>query len=488
MVVCPGFIDMHTHCDDELGNPECRANLNYLIQGVTTVVTGNCGESVSLGVLKTKEKWEKQGIGTHVVFLVGHGNIRRKVMGNAPRKAAPGEIEKMKILVGNAMKEGAWGMSTGLEYAPGRFSDTEEVIALTKVVGQYHGVYTSHMRDEAARIVEAIEETVRIAGETGVRTDISHLKVTGKNNWGLMEQAVKTIVDARKEGIYVVADQYPYIQSAPIGLLSTFVEIPGSIKRLAGLREKIDKNRWWEADWDSLVAAYHKELIKALKNKKKRNRIKVLTLKGRPNDPSPVAMWGWHDFNVLVAVKNRQLVGKNFTELGDRDDVIFDRVVQLILEEPDILYGGGSQSVEDHAYALRQDFVMVSSDGAAHAVRGDGVKAVRDHPRDFGSQTRVLRRFVREEKLLTCEDAVRKMTSLPASFLQMKKRGLLKEGFKADVVVFDPHTVRDNATYADSRRYSSGVYYVLSDGKISIDRGKYHGALNGRVLLLTENH
>lgn len=488
-IVCPGFIDMHTHCDYDIGSPLCKANLNYLIQGVTTVVTGNCGESVSLDVTKTKEKWEKQGIGTNAVLLVGHGNIRQKVMKNALRKASSEEIDKMKVVVRKAMEEGAWGMSTGLEYNPGRFADTEEVITLTHIVAEYNGVYATHMRDEAARIIDAINETIRIAEETGIRADISHLKVTGKNNWGLMEDAIQAIEGARQKGIYIVADQYPYIQSAPIGLLSTFVEIPETMEPLAKLRKKINQNHWWEPDWESVQSTYHKELIKTLKNDSSRNEIKQLTLHGQPKNPSAVAMWGWHDFTVLVALKNLKLVGTNFSDISDKGDAaIFDKIVELIIDEPNILYGGGSQSQTDHSTAMKQNWVMVSSDGLAHPISQDITKQVRDHPRDFGSQTRALRKFVREEKLLTLEDAVRKMTSLPASFLQLKNRGLLIEGFKADLVIFDPQTVRDNATYADSRRYASGVDYVLIDGKISIEKGEYKGALNGKLLLLTENH
>jgi len=193
LVVSPGFIDMHTHCDSGLGQLDTQANLNYLTQGVTTVVTGNCGGSVSLKVAETKKKWEDQGIGTNAVFLVGFGTIRRAVMGEEPREATPEEVEKMKAILRQAMKEGAWGVSTGLEYIPDRYASTEEVIAVTKVVGEFGGIYTSHMRDENSHIIEAIEETIRIGKETGVRVNIAHFKVCGKDIWGLMKDAVKVI-------------------------------------------------------------------------------------------------------------------------------------------------------------------------------------------------------------------------------------------------------------------------------------------------------
>jgi len=396
-----------------------------------------------------------------------------------------GEIEKMKSLARKAMEEGAWGMSTGLEYIPGRFADTQELIEIIRIVAEYKGIHTTHMRDEAGRIIEAIKEIIRLTEETKVRSIISHLKVTGKNNWGLMKKAVQTIEDARSRGIYITADQYPYIKSEPIGLLSTFLEIPKDMQLLSKLRAQVYRSQWQEKDREKALAAYHRELIKTLKDKEKRNMIKQLTVKGRPNDPSAVAMWGWHDFTILVAPKNKHLEGKNFIDIArelDRD--MFDILVNLVIDEPDILYGGGSQSEKDHNYALTQSWVMVSSDGSALPVIKESAKPVRGHPREFGSQTKILRKYVREKKLLSLEDAIRKMTSLPASVLQMKKRGMLLQGYTADLVIFDPETVRDNSTYSDSFKYPSGVEYVIIDGQISIKKGEYKGALYGKVLLL----
>jgi len=487
-VVCPGFIDMHTHCDGSLGNPGSNANLNYLSQGTTTVVTGNCGSSVSMNAMETKKIWEENGIGTNVVFLVGHGNARRSVMGNEPRKATIEEIEEMKVIIRRAMEDGAWGMSTGLEYVPGRYSATEEVIELTKIVGEFGGVYASHMRNENSGIVDAINETVRIARETGVRATVSHFKVTGKNNWGLMKDAVKAIEDARADGVYIVADQYPYTQSAPIGLISSFIRIPGDMKPFSELRSKRRDRSLPESERDALDEQYRDELESALSDRSKREQIRKLTVEGSPNNPSAVASWGWHDFSIMVSDKYPQFVGKNFIDIANEQERdIFDIVVELIINEPGILYAGGAQSTEDQEYALQQDWVMVSSDGGAHRIVEESDDPVRGHPRDFGSQTRILGKFVRDNRLFTLENAVRKMTSLPASFLQMKKRGLLLEGYKADLVIFDPESVSDNATYADSRRYCSGIEYVMIDGKISVEKSEFTGSLHGKVLLLTEN-
>lgn len=488
MAVSPGFIDMHTHCDYGLDRPDSKANLNYLIQGTTTVVTGNCGDSVSLKVAETKKRWEDEGIGTNVVFLVGHGTIRRAVMEEEPREAKREEIEKMQAVLRQSMKEGAWGMSTGLEYIPGRYANTEEIIELTKVVGEFGGIYTSHMRDESTRIIEAIEETIRIGEETGVPVNIAHFKVCGKDIWGLLKDAVKVVNDARARGIYITADQYPYVQSAPVGPIISIAKVPEDMEPLAEIRKKMRDRNLLDAEREKLREQYVDELKKALSDKSKKEQIKKFTLEGLPDDPSDIALWGWHNYTILVAEKNTHLMGKNISDLArEQKRDAFDLVVDMILDEPDMLYSGGSMSEDDLQYALRQDWVMVSSDGDASPIIKKTDKPRRGHPRDYGSQTKVLRKYVREEKILTLENAIRKMTSLPASFLQMKDRGMLSGGYKADIVIFDPETVRDNSTYADAHQYSSGVEYVILNGKISIENGEYNDALNGKVLLLTEN-
>ncbi|MCK4264473.1 MAG: D-aminoacylase, partial [Candidatus Aminicenantes bacterium] len=486
LVISPGFIDMHTHCDGELGRVDNNANLNYLTQGVTTVVVGNCGGSVSLKVAETKKKWEDQGIGTNVVYLVGHGTIRRSVMEEEPREATPEEIEKMQAILRQAMKEGAWGMSTGLEYIPGRYGNTEEVIELTKVVGEFGGIYTSHMRDECTRIIEAIEETIRIGEETGVPVNIAHFKVCGKDIWGLMKDAVKVVNDARARGINITADQYPYGNSAPIGPIMSIPNVPEDMEPLAEIRKKMRNRDLEDEEREKLREQYVDELKKALSDKSKRAQIKKLTLEGLPHRPSAIAMWGWHNYTILVAEKNAHLMGKNISDLArEQKRDAFDIVADLIMDEPDMLYSGGSMSEDDVQYAMKQDWVMVSSDGGASPIIKEEEELRRGHPRTYGSFPKILRKYVREEKLLTLENAVRKMSSLPASFLKMKDRGLLLRGYKADIIVFDPETVRDNGTYADSRQYSTGIEHVIIDGKISIENGEYNDALNGKVLLLT---
>jgi len=486
LVAAPGFIDMHTHCDFTIGSPEACANLNYLAQGVTTVVTGNCGQG-TFDIAKTKAQWEKQGIGTNAALLIGFGTVRKAVLKVEPRDPTPGELEKMKDILRQGLREGAWGMSTGLEYIPDRYSKTEEVIALTKVVGEFGGIYTSHMRDEAAVICDAVRETVRIAEETGVRANIAHFKVCGKNNWGLMKEAIALIRDARARGVYVVADQYPYTKSAPFGPIWQIPVVPDDLKPLAEIRKKAEELYYKvgaEAELKKAGEQYLAELLKALADKPAREKIKKLTLEGTPHDPSPVALWGWHNFTILISRKHPELNEKNMADLmAEQKRDGFEILADLIIEEPDIFYSGGAMSEGEVEEALKEDWVMVSSDGTAAPLLKEGAGPESGHPREFASQAKVLRQYVREDKVLTLENAIRKMTSLPASFLGLKDRGLLLQGFKADLVLFNPDTVRDNATYLDSRKYASGIEYVLLNGKWGIEKGKFNGSLNGRVVL-----
>jgi len=485
LVVSPGFIDMHTHCDDGLNRSDSNANLNYLIQGTTTVRIGACGAGTNK-IAETKAAWEKQGIGTNAVLLVGDGPVRRAAMGDdLLRSPTPEEIEHMQELVRQAMREGAWGISTGLEYGgSNKVVTTEEVIAITQPVAEFEGIYTSHIRDEAALILDAIKETIRIGEETGVPVNVTHIKATGKYNWGLMKDAIQLIKDARARGVMVTADQYPFIQGAPIDFITGLADIPADMEPLAKLRKKMRSREISDEERKQVRQQYVVELQQALKDPAKRECIKESTYEKRLENPSSVARWGWQDFRIKVADKNAHLVDKMLVDIikeQNRDG--FDVVADLIIDEPDILFAAGSQSDDDMRYAMQQDWVMVSSDGSALPIVKDMEKPVRGHPRPFSSQAIVLRKYVREENLLTLENAVRKMTSLPAQFLKMKDRGLLLVGYKADVAIFNPETVRDNATYDNARQYATGVEYVIVNGKISVDKGKFNGSLNGKVLL-----
>jgi len=494
-VVSPGFIDIHTHCDAGLGKPESNANLNYLIQGTTTVITGNCGDG-AFNIAEIKDKWEKQGIGTNAIHLIGYCDVLEEVVGQEPRAPNPEELEKITEIVRQAMKEGAWGMSTGLEnHIPGRFSTTEEIIKVARVVGEYGGVYSSHQRNEFDRVPEATQETIRIAEEAGVRANVTHLKIGRKNCWGKMKEAVKLINDARKRGVYVVADMYPY-NYASGGTIIPIAEnagwapfhLPDDMEPFAELRKKMKVQNLADEERKKLREQYVDELAKVLSDKSKREQIRKSVLEGEPHRPSSVALAGWDSILVTVAMKNTQLIGKILSDIAEeqkRDP--FDVAADLVIDEPDLYVAMGVMSEEDMKYAMKQDWLMFSSDGDAWPIIKETDMPLIWHPRDFAGQARVLQKYVREEKVLTLENAIRKMTSLPASFLQIKDRGLLMKGYKADIAIFNPETVRINATHTDARQYSTGTEYVIINGKISIEIGEYNGALNGKLLLLTDN-
>jgi N-acyl-D-amino-acid deacylase len=494
LAISPGFIDMHTHCDSGLGQEDSNINLNYLIQGTTTVVTGNCGDG-TYKIAEIKDKWEEQGIGTNAVHLVGFGTVRSEVMGVEPRDADPEELEKIKELIRQGMKEGAWGLSTGLEYIPGRYASTDEIIEVAKVVSEYGGVYASHQRNEFDRVPEATQETIRIAEKAGVPANVSHLKVCRKNYWGKMGEVVELINEARSRGINIVADMYPY-HFASGGRILPMVRnagwapfhLPSDLEPLAELRKKMRNRDLSDADMKKLREKYMEELKVALADKSKREQIRKSVLEGEPHRPSSVALAGWDSYLVTVADKNSHLIGKILSDIAkEQNKDPFDLAAELVIDEPDLYVACGVMSEDDMKYAMKQDWLMFSSDGDAMSVLKETDLPRIGHPRAFGSQARVLRKYVREDKILTLENAIKKMSSVPASFLQMKDRGLLKKGYKADIVIFDPETVRDNSTNSDARQYSAGTEYVIVNGKISIEEGKYNGILNGKLLLLTEN-
>ena len=494
LVVSPGFIDVHTHADGGLGRPGSNRNLNYLNQGVTTVVTGNCG-SGTFEIAKTKAEWESRGIGTNAVHLIGFGDVRRAVMGTQPREAEADELEQMLSIVRQAMNEGAWGMSTGLEYVPDRYATTEEIIDAAKVVAEFGGIYASHQRNEFDRVPESTRETVRIAEEAGVPAITSHLKVCRKNAWGMMAEAVDVINDARARGVPIVADMYPYHFASggpilPIARNAGWApfHLPNDMEPFAQLRARLSEPNLSDEDEKALREQYVDELKKALSDDSKRQQIRQSVLEGSPHRPSSVALAGWDSYLVVVGDENAHLVGQILSDIAEeegRDP--FDLAAELVIQEPDLYVACGVMSEDDMRQAMEQEWLMFSSDGDAVQIAEETDPPVIAHPRAFGSQARVLSKYVREEKVLTLENAIRMMTSLPAQSLQMKNRGVLAEGYKADVVIFDPETIKDNATHADARQYSTGTETVIVGGKTSIESGEYNGALNGTLLLLTDN-
>lgn len=445
-VVAPGFIDVHTHIEGGIERHP-RAD-NFLLDGVTTVITGNCGSS-ELNLAAWFEKLEKLGLGINVASLVGHNSVRSEVMGAANRAASPAEIARMQGLVDRAMRDGAVGFSTGLEYIPGTYSNTAEVIALAKSAAAHGGVYTSHMRDEGLHEIEAITEAVNVGREAGMTVEISHLKIDRRAVWGASQRSLDLIEKFRREGVDVVADQYPYDRaSTNLGIrLPSWALADGKIKeRLAdpATRQKI--------------AAEMKQNLAAM---------------------------GETDYSFATVARfgpNPSYEGKTISEINSLKGrpAGADHDIETIF---DLMSAGGASmtyrlmSDQDIERIMRYPFTAIASDGGV-VQPGAGMP----HPRSYGTNARVLAEYVRKRGVLTLEDAIRRMTSLPARTFGLRDRGLLREGMAADLVMFDPAAVADQATYAKPHQYSKGFDMVVVNGKIAVEEGKSTQERSGRIL------
>jgi N-acyl-D-amino-acid deacylase len=445
LVVAPGFIDIHTHCDERIFKRGMNSLENFLTQGVTTVVTGNCG----MGTFDTGKffsELDKTGSGTNIVHLAGHNEIRKKVMGTAARKAGKYEIEEMKKLLSAAMEEGAAGMSTGLFYVPGTYSSSEELIELAEVVKKYGGFYASHIRDESDFTVgleEAIKEAIYIGEKTGVRVQISHIKALGKSVWGMSPKICDMIEKARRQGICIFADQYPYNASSTV--LSGAV-MPAIANEGDKLTESLIN--------PDLLSRIQKEIAENIERRGGAESLKVVSY-------SPD-----HNFD-----------GKSLSEISRiLASSVIDTVIYLVKTcDPYIIsYNMKDSDIETF---MKKDYVMTGSDGYIE-VPGEGTP----HPRCYGTFPRKIRKYVREEKIISLEHAIRAATSLPADMIGLKDRGYLKKGYAADTVIFDPEKITDNATYSEPHQYSSGIEYLLVNGQIVIENGEYNEKLPGKGL------
>ncbi|MFQ5926642.1 MAG: amidohydrolase family protein, partial [Terriglobia bacterium] len=432
-VVAPGFIDVHMHVERSL--PERPTADNLVADGVTSIVTGNCGGSeVAIGAWF--ERLQQSGVGVNVATLVGHNAVRRRVMGTENRAATPEELARMEALVARAMEEGAVGLSTGLVYVPGTYAATEEVVALARVAARSGGLYATHMRNEEEKVFEAIEEALQIAREAGLPLEISHFKVSNKLLWGASSGMLARVQRARAEGLDVTVDQYPYTASSTgLGrLVPTWA--------LAGGREAIRRRLADPAEREKIAEEMY-ENIRGIQGQKHL-------------EWAVVARARW----------NPELEGKSIREInrvwGRKDEL--EEEIQTVL---DMMARGRAQMVyhrmdeRDVVRILSHPLVMLGRDGGVPEF-GTG----KPHPRNYGAAARLLGRYVREKKVLRLEEAIRKMTSLPAGRFGFEGRGLLREGMWADIVVFDPQTVRDRATFDDPHEYSRGIDYVLVNGEL----------------------
>ncbi len=448
-IVAPGFIDVHNHSREAMF--EVPGGENFIRQGVTSIIEGNDGSS-PIPLAPFFEKIEATHIAVNVGAFLGHGSVRREILGAADRKATPEELDQMRRLVRQGMEQGAMGLSTGLFYIPGAFAPTEEVVELARVAGQYGGMHISHMRDEAAGLLDSARETIRIGEEGGLPTQLTHHKAMGKANWGQTAESLKLVEEARRRGVDVSVDQYPYTASHT-GTGALFP--PWS---QAGGREK---------------------MLERFQDPPTRARIKAdvarrIEVDRGGGDPANI-QFSHCDWDATLDGKTLADV----TRARGRE-VNFENAAETVIE---IQQAGGCQAVyhamdeQDVVRVMQYPGTMIASDGGIH-VFGEGVP----HPRYYGTFPRVLGRYVREKGVLRLEDAVRKMTSLPAQRIGQFDRGLIRPGMKADVTIFDPDRIIDRAEFGNPHQYAEGVSYVLVNGVVVLDDAKMTPARPGQVL------
>ena len=449
LVVAPGFIDPHTHALRgifEVPNAE-----SALLQGVTTLTEGNDGSSpypidrhyADIDNLRISPNW---------AVFVGQGTIRQRVIGFGLRKATPDEMERMKQMVRDAMEQGALGISTGLFYVPGSFTSTEEVIELSKVAAEYNGIYISHIREEAAQLIDSVQETIRIGAEANIPVQITHHKVIGVENWGASIESLRLVDEARKRGVDVTIDQYPYTasQTSINALIPQWAQAGGREEMLS----RINSAETYSTIKNEVVA-------------------KILYDRGG-GDPK----------NVFISRNSwdPDMAGKNLAELAidagleptpeNAADVVFD-----------IIRGGGATAVyhaigpEDVDRIMQHPATAIGSDGPV-GVFGEGAP----HPRQYGTFARVLGLYVRERKILSLEEAIRKMSSQSARRLGIHDRGLITKGYFADIAIFDPDEIIDKATFENPHQYAIGTKFVLVNGTVVVENGQHTGARPGRIL------
>jgi dihydroorotase/N-acyl-D-amino-acid deacylase len=477
-VVAPGFIDM-------LGQSELTILVDprlpsKIFQGITSEITGEGNsiaplndaiiesDRISYEHYKINPDWrtlgqyftrlEKQGMGINLATYVGATQVRRMVLGDDDKQPTPEQLEQMKALVREAMKDGAVGVSTSLEYAPAPYAKTDELIALATEAGKVGGIYATHMRNESDSVLDAIDEALRIGSEARVPVEIWHIKVAGKNNWGRMPQVVGKINAVRAGGADVTADTYAYTA--------------------------------WYNDFSAFIPAWAHDggtakMVERLRDPATRERIRKAIL-------TPSREWDneWQetpgpDAIMIGAVANPKLVplqGKRLSEIAklwnkDPMDALFD----FLIEDPTTGVAVFGMSQPDVTLALQQPWVSIDNDSEGTSPEGILGQA-HPHPRAYGTFPRILNKYVREDKVLTLEDAIRKMSALPAQRMRLIDRGVLKQGMWADVVIFDPAAVHDRATFDSPNQLSEGMDYVLVNGVPVIDQGKMTGKLPGKVL------
>ncbi|MEH7748616.1 D-aminoacylase [Neobacillus drentensis] len=477
--VSPGFIDTHVHSDLLCTKPEIHHI--KVLQGVTTELFGQDGISVAPVSEETKPLWQKQlkglngdigdwpwntideylqflensNIAGNATYLVPHGAVRTLVMGFDGRQATQEEMDQMQLLVEEGMKQGAVGVSSGLVYPPNVFSNKEELIAICKGAAKYDGCFVVHIRNESNHSLEALDEVIDVARHSGVRLHVSHFKVAGKKNRDKFVKALEKMDQGRNEGFEITFDQYPYTAGSTVfhAILPPWMHAGGT-----------------------------SELLEKLQEPDIREKIKQ-ELKHNEDYENWVLTCGWE--NIIISAvsteKNRWAEGKNMIEIAeileaDPAEAAFDLLIEENAGITMVVHWGDEKDV---IYGMQHPLQIVGS---------DGIFGGKPHPRLYGTYPRVLGRFVREKQALSLEQAVRKMTGAPAQLLRLKDRGFLREGYAADIVVFDPKSVNDKSSYQSPLEEPVGINYVLVNGQLTVKEGKYIGTTAGKVLRQENSH
>ncbi len=475
LCLSPGFIDVHTHTDVEL--LVCPTADSLIHQGITTAIGGNCGSSrfpLTPEMLETENRYLKEdpgieadwtdlagllrrlsrkGTAINYATLVGQGTVRAAVVGYDNRQASEAELSRMKELVRETLKQGALGMSTGLEYAPGSFASTEELVELARVLREFDGVYATHMRDEEDNVLEALDEAITIARKAGVSLEISHLKVGYPRNWNKVDDLLGKIDEAAAEGVRIAADAYPYTAFATG--LSIFFPL-------------------WVREGKK------EDFLGRLRNPELQSRLREAVSQAEQN----VGTWDMVLISSVRTEKNRWLEGLNLDQasrLQGKDVFTFMRDL-LLEEEGQVSMVCFAMSEDNLKRILSHPLTCLCTDGELASTSGVLFRG-KPHPRYYGSFPRAIAEYVRKEKLMPLEEMVRKMTSAPAEKFKLKKRGRIREGYAADLVLFDFDKIRDRATWSEPHQYPEGIRYVVVNGRVVVEDEELSGELPGELLV-----
>jgi len=471
--VSPGFIDIHNHSDAYWSLFTIPGLHSMLYQGITTMLGGNCGSSLAPlakgHIVDSIQKWadineinvnwstmneflsilENRKLGVNFATLVGHATLRRGLIGEEFRQLSSKEMKIIERMLEDALKEGAFGLSTGLAYSHAKLAPTEEIIKLAKIIKKENGIYTSHIRGEAEELISSIQETVTIAKKSKASVEISHLKAMGKKNWPNFSRAIEFIDKAKQEGININFDVYPYTKTGSV----LYILLP---------------------DW---IAEGGKQImIKRLKDPAIKTKV--------VREMQEAKYYEYEKVIIAISPIDKTFIGKKITEIAETQGVSVEEAIvnMLIASEGRVITFFDTLNEDNVKLALKHPLSFISSDGSGYDIDYYRRKKELVHPRCFGTFPRVLGKYVREEKLMSWEEAIYKMTGGPAQKIGLKNRGVIKKGNFADIVVFNPETIIDKATFENPFQYPEGIDYVIINGKIAINNGKYTGEMAGRVL------